>query len=236
MQNPLPTARGILGVVQQIRRTPPPTHRHLRRRARRPGRRVAPDPEVQPSAGPGTRKSVSASPSAEGPKATARAAIPGAARARRGKNKRPKHNAISPNARRAKDVLTVEGVPADEMENYKSYEELTTVMPAPRLTLEYPDCPPACRLIDLFCPIGYGTRGMIVSPPKAGKDHAAAEHRLRHQQEPPRGRSLRPTRRRAARGSHRLPSQTCRVPSWLPPTTTPWRKHIGLAMLALETC
>ncbi len=29
--------------------------------------------------------------------------------------------------------------------------------------------PPACRLIDLFCPIGYGTRGLIVSPPKAGK-------------------------------------------------------------------
>jgi transcription termination factor Rho len=35
--------------------------------------------------------------------------------------------------------------------------------------LEYPGCPPACRLIDLFCPIGYGTRGLIVSPPKAGK-------------------------------------------------------------------
>lgn len=93
----------------------------------------------------------------------------GGYKGKKGKNKRPKYNAISPNARRAKDILTVEGVPAEEMENYKSYEELTTIMPAPRLTLEYPDCPPACRLIDLFCPIGYGTRGMIVSPPKAGK-------------------------------------------------------------------
>ena len=49
------------------------------------------------------------------------------------------------------------------------FEDLTTVMPEPRLKLEYPGCPPACRLIDMFSPIGFGTRGMIVSPPKAGK-------------------------------------------------------------------
>ncbi|MEM8756254.1 MAG: transcription termination factor Rho [Planctomycetota bacterium] len=48
-------------------------------------------------------------------------------------------------------------------------EELTAIDPQPRLTLEYPGCPPACRLIDLFCPIGRGQRGLIVSPPKAGK-------------------------------------------------------------------
>ena len=48
-------------------------------------------------------------------------------------------------------------------------EELTAVDPQPRLTLEYPGCSPSCRLIDLFCPIGRGQRGLIVSPPKAGK-------------------------------------------------------------------
>ncbi len=48
-------------------------------------------------------------------------------------------------------------------------EELTAIDPAPRLELEYRGCPPACRLIDLFCPIGRGQRGLIVSPPKAGK-------------------------------------------------------------------
>jgi len=48
-------------------------------------------------------------------------------------------------------------------------EDLTAIDPQPRLTLEYPGCPPACRLIDLFCPIGRGQRGLIVSPPKAGK-------------------------------------------------------------------
>ncbi len=51
----------------------------------------------------------------------------------------------------------------------KPFEDLTSIDPQPRLTLEYPGCPPACRLIDLFCPIGRGQRGLIVSPPKAGK-------------------------------------------------------------------
>ncbi len=51
----------------------------------------------------------------------------------------------------------------------KPFEELTPVDPQPRINLEYPGCPAACRLIDLFCPLGFGTRGLIVSPPKAGK-------------------------------------------------------------------
>ena len=89
---------------------------------------------------------------------------------RKGRNKGD--DAIAPNARRVKEVLSVEGLEpqayADRLLT-RRYEDLTTVDPAPRLTLEYPGCPPSCRLIDLFCPIGYGQRGMIVSPPKAGK-------------------------------------------------------------------
>lgn len=49
------------------------------------------------------------------------------------------------------------------------WDELTTIDPQPRLTLEYPGCPASCRLVDLFCPIGRGQRSLIVSPPKAGK-------------------------------------------------------------------
>lgn len=49
------------------------------------------------------------------------------------------------------------------------WDELTSIDPQPRLTLEYPGCPASCRLVDLFCPIGRGQRGLIVSPPKAGK-------------------------------------------------------------------
>ncbi len=51
----------------------------------------------------------------------------------------------------------------------KRFEDLTSIDPQPRLTLEYPGCPDSCRLIDLFCPIGRGQRALIVSPPKAGK-------------------------------------------------------------------
>ncbi len=53
--------------------------------------------------------------------------------------------------------------------NARPFDELTSVDPQPRLTLEYPGCPASCRLIDLFCPIGRGQRALIVSPPKAGK-------------------------------------------------------------------
>ena len=65
--------------------------------------------------------------------------------------------------------LKIEGMDPASFANARAFEDLTSIDPEPRLTLEYPGCPPACRLIDLFCPIGYGQRGLIVSPPKAGK-------------------------------------------------------------------
>ncbi|MBX2852937.1 MAG: transcription termination factor Rho [Phycisphaeraceae bacterium] len=86
----------------------------------------------------------------------------------RGK-KKVKYNTIDPSARRVLDIVKIEGQTHEEFGNLRNFADLTIIMPEPRLTLEYPGCPPACRLIDLFCPIGYGTRGMIVSPPKAGK-------------------------------------------------------------------
>ncbi len=90
---------------------------------------------------------------------------------KKGKKKKNKNKfyAVAPDARRAKTIDTIEDQPADDFKLERDFQDLTTIMPQPRLDLEHPDCPPACRLIDLFCPIGYGTRGMIVSPPKAGK-------------------------------------------------------------------
>ena len=85
------------------------------------------------------------------------------------KKNRRKRNPIDSKAHQVDRVLKIEGLAPDAYGQRPSYEDLTTVDPVPRLTLEYPGCPPACRLIDLFCPIGFGTRGMIVSPPKAGK-------------------------------------------------------------------
>ncbi|MDA0803168.1 MAG: transcription termination factor Rho [Planctomycetota bacterium] len=69
----------------------------------------------------------------------------------------------------ATSIVSVEGLPFAQYEARPNFNSLTALDPQPRLTLEYKGCPPACRLIDLFCPIGYGTRGLIVSPPKAGK-------------------------------------------------------------------
>ena len=66
-------------------------------------------------------------------------------------------------------VLAIEGIDPETFAARKKFEDLTPIDPSPRLTLEHPGCPPACRLIDLFCPIGFGTRGLIVAPPKAGK-------------------------------------------------------------------
>jgi transcription termination factor Rho len=66
-------------------------------------------------------------------------------------------------------LVEIEGMTPESFSQRKPFSELTALDPAPRLTLEYPGCPPACRLIDLFCPIGFGTRGLIVAPPKAGK-------------------------------------------------------------------
>jgi transcription termination factor Rho len=70
---------------------------------------------------------------------------------------------------RQQRVLDVDGLPIELPPNAKRFEDLTSIDPQPRLTLEYPGCPASCRLIDLFCPIGRGQRGLIVSPPKAGK-------------------------------------------------------------------
>ena len=83
--------------------------------------------------------------------------------------KRKKAQNISPDALRVREVFKIDGVEPKSYLNRRRFENLTSVDPTPRLTLEYPGCPAACRLIDMFCPIGYGQRGMIVSPPKAGK-------------------------------------------------------------------
>ncbi len=80
------------------------------------------------------------------------------------------------------NVLTIDGIAPEEYAERMVFEDLTSIDPQPRMKLEYPGCPPSNRLIDLFCPIGYGTRGLIVSPPKAGKTTLLQEicHGLKH--------------------------------------------------------
>jgi transcription termination factor Rho len=85
------------------------------------------------------------------------------------KKKKSKTQKMLAQCPRVERIFTIEDEPAEQFQHPPKLEEQLSVDPHPRLTLEYPGCPAACRLIDLFCPIGYGQRGMIVSPPKAGK-------------------------------------------------------------------
>ncbi|HLX57180.1 MAG TPA: transcription termination factor Rho [Ktedonobacteraceae bacterium] len=49
------------------------------------------------------------------------------------------------------------------------FEKLTAIHPNRRITLETGPTPLTMRLIDLFVPLGFGQRALVVSPPKAGK-------------------------------------------------------------------
>ncbi len=49
------------------------------------------------------------------------------------------------------------------------FDQLTPLFPEERLRLETEEHDTAARIMDLMCPIGKGQRGLIVSPPKAGK-------------------------------------------------------------------
>ena len=69
-------------------------------------------------------------------------------------------------------LVRVEGVNHDNPENakkIKGFDELTPIFPEPRFILETDPKELATRVIDLLIPIGKGQRGLIVSPPRAGK-------------------------------------------------------------------
>lgn len=66
-------------------------------------------------------------------------------------------------------ITTVNGMKPELAMQRKNFEDLTPVFPDERLRLELPGGGVATRIVDLVSPIGKGQRGMIVSPPKAGK-------------------------------------------------------------------
>lgn len=68
-------------------------------------------------------------------------------------------------------IETVNGKPLSEMFRRRSFESLTPIFPNQRIRLEVPGerSSTSLRILDLLAPIGKGQRGMIVSPPKAGK-------------------------------------------------------------------
>lgn len=68
-------------------------------------------------------------------------------------------------------IKTVNGYPLSATETRPNFEDLTPIFPNRRLHMETPGerNTVAMRVLDLLAPIGKGQRGMIVSPPKAGK-------------------------------------------------------------------
>ena len=65
-------------------------------------------------------------------------------------------------------VTSINGIAPNDMRRY-NFENMTPIFPNERLMLERPGGSMAMRMVDLISPIGKGQRGMIVSPPKAGK-------------------------------------------------------------------
>ena len=66
-------------------------------------------------------------------------------------------------------VKGINGMTVQEASKRKNFEDLTPIFPDEKLKLEVPGGPVSMRIMDLMSPVGKGQRGMIVSPPKAGK-------------------------------------------------------------------
>ena len=66
-------------------------------------------------------------------------------------------------------VKTINGYPPSEAMRRYNFEDMTPIFPDDRLNLESGNNNIAMRIMDILSPVGKGQRGMIVSPPKAGK-------------------------------------------------------------------
>lgn len=66
-------------------------------------------------------------------------------------------------------VASVNNIDPEVARRRPHFEQLTPIFPNERYTMEAVDNDFSKRIIDLFCPIGKGQRGLIVAPPKAGK-------------------------------------------------------------------
>lgn len=82
-------------------------------------------------------------------------------------------------------VSTINGLRPAEAVKRHNFEDLTPIFPNQRISLETPGATTAMRIVDLLSPIGKGQRGMIVSPPKAGKTTLLKEVALSVQKREP---------------------------------------------------
>lgn len=73
-----------------------------------------------------------------------------------------------PNAK-MRFIDTVDGLSIEDRKAKWDFLSFTTLSPEERFKLETKDGRMTCRAVDLFCPIGKGTRGLVVAPPRTGK-------------------------------------------------------------------
>jgi len=66
-------------------------------------------------------------------------------------------------------IEKVDGVSVEERRKFMPFTQLTTITPEEHIRLETDKKKMTTRAMDLFCPIGKGTRGLIVAPPRTGK-------------------------------------------------------------------
>ncbi|HIT90369.1 MAG TPA: transcription termination factor Rho [Candidatus Merdenecus merdavium] len=66
-------------------------------------------------------------------------------------------------------LKSINDLPPQEACKRKNFEDMTPIFPNQRLKLERESSSTSMRIVDIVSPIGKGQRGMIVSPPKAGK-------------------------------------------------------------------
>jgi transcription termination factor Rho len=66
-------------------------------------------------------------------------------------------------------VETADGIPLDRAGRLPHFADLTSIDPVERIKLETGHKEMVTRVLDLISPVGKGTRGLIVAPPKTGK-------------------------------------------------------------------
>jgi transcription termination factor Rho len=66
-------------------------------------------------------------------------------------------------------IETIDGLTVDKRKRCLNFTQLTTVTPDEWLKLEKKDGAMTNRMVDIFCPIGKGQRGLVVAPPRTGK-------------------------------------------------------------------
>ncbi len=78
------------------------------------------------------------------------------------------HDSRFPNPK-VRFIESVDGLQVEERRKKFSFQQLTTITPDSWLKLETEGGPMTTRIMDMFCPIGKGQRGLIVAPPRTGK-------------------------------------------------------------------